>query len=785
MGIISRMFVELGLRNKGFKKGLKDSEKQAKGFGSSMKKIGSAIGGYFAFTAVIAGVKKAIQTNIKFEKSLSSLKSLTGATSDEVKFYSDEAKRMGSTTTQSASQVADAFTLIGSKKPELLNSKEALSQVTKQAIILAEAANIDVVQAATALTGSLNQMGKGASSANKFINILAAGSKVGAADISFLNAAISKAGGTADAVGLNFEELVAGIETIAPKIAEPTTAGLQFRQVLVRLAGGIDKFNPSVVGLSKALHNLQGEQLSINELTNKFGILNINAAKALIDGADAYDEYKEGVTGTNTALEQQAINIDNVQGSVTQLSSAWEGFVLNLQEGNGAANTFLKSLTGILFALNGTSFEKTAFESLSDTIAEETNRGADELELFKTAAANMAQDVSKQMDFVRSNFGQGFIDNSQNAEFSEFLVGSSKTAIDKLNKLREAQSAVNDKIQRLETEKLNKALVERFDLQKSSTQRLINLKRSFSGAVNEETKKEAAILLPLIKQELATRASLAEDEVRNKKNITAEIKALQQTSALYTGEDLIFTNQRIAALTNELNALKKLGLEIDKNATKTGISGKQTTLGSKAVDQSVKLPPLELPAIISPEGTVGESAQLNALLISDRVAADQEIVRNQLMQTQNAMNAYGSVMGSVGQIASAMGDSTIATFANVASQVISSVAQMMPALFSQSIGGAVAAGSSLPFPANLAAIAAGVAGVVSAFSGIGGGSASTGGGATTSIDTRGIQSPSTNNSNSGRIANAQSQNINVEVTGTIKGKDIALANNQGQKQLAR
>jgi len=157
--------------------------------------------------------------------------------------------------------------------------------------------------------------------------------------------------------------------------------------------------------------------------------------------------------------------------------------------------------------------------------------------------------------------------------------------------------------------------------------------------------------------------------------------------------------------------------------------------------------------------------------------------QQQVLMTQNAMSAYGSVMGSVGQIATAMGDSTIATFANVASQVLSSVAQMIPALFSQSVGSAVASGAALPFPANLAAIASGVAGVVSAFSGIGGGSASSGG-SVTSINTRQFGGPDTNNT-SRRTANTQAQNINVEVTGTIKGKDIALANNQGQKQLKR
>jgi len=47
-GVISRMRVFLGLDNKDFKKGLKESEKKTSAFGNSIKKIGTAIAGAFA-----------------------------------------------------------------------------------------------------------------------------------------------------------------------------------------------------------------------------------------------------------------------------------------------------------------------------------------------------------------------------------------------------------------------------------------------------------------------------------------------------------------------------------------------------------------------------------------------------------------------------------------------------------------------------------------------------------------------------------------------------------------
>ena len=49
---------------------------------------------------------------------------------------------------QSAKDILDAYTLVGSQRPELLKNKEALHEVTQEAIILSEAATMDLEPAA-------------------------------------------------------------------------------------------------------------------------------------------------------------------------------------------------------------------------------------------------------------------------------------------------------------------------------------------------------------------------------------------------------------------------------------------------------------------------------------------------------------------------------------------------------------------------------------------------------------------------------------------------------------
>lgn len=330
-----------------------------KGITSMASKIGPALSGFAAFAGISATIGDAVRTSMEFEKSLSSLKSLTGVTTQELSYFKEEAIRLGSATTQTASQVVDAFKLIGSQMPELLKNKEALSSVTESAIVLAEAAEIDVPEAAKALTGALNQMGASSSQAAEYINILAAASQQGSADIPYLNKAIENAGGAASSVGVQFNELVAAIEAIAPKITDAGSAGTNLRNIFLTLESSANKnLRPSVVGLSQAVENLAAKHMNATEMTKMFGKESVTAALALVSEKDKFIELTDGITGTNTALEQQKINNDNLAGSIAALQSAWEGFILTLNNSSG----MLQSVVGFLADI--VDGARTAFSSL-------------------------------------------------------------------------------------------------------------------------------------------------------------------------------------------------------------------------------------------------------------------------------------------------------------------------------------------------------------------------------------------------------------------------------------
>jgi TP901 family phage tail tape measure protein len=324
----------------GFNKNLYQAQKNLRGFAATSKGVFSGLTTFTSYAAAFVGIStsihSAVTANMEFEKSLSSLRSLTGVSAQELNYFRTEAIRMGMDSTQSASQMVDAFKLIGSQMPELLKNKTALTQTAEAAVVLAEAAELDVPTAAKALTGALNQMGASSSEAANYINILAAASQQGSADIPYLNKAIENAGGAASSTGVKFNELVAIIEAIAPKITDAASAGTNLRNIFLTLESSADQnLRPSVVGLSTAIDNLSKMNLDAVQLTKMFGKESVTAAIAILQEKDAFDELSQSIKDTNTAYDQAAINNDNLAGSIGKLQSSWTSFINTMAGSNG------------------------------------------------------------------------------------------------------------------------------------------------------------------------------------------------------------------------------------------------------------------------------------------------------------------------------------------------------------------------------------------------------------------------------------------------------------------
>ncbi len=305
----------------------------------------------------------------EFEKSLSSLSSLTGATGSDLEFYEAEAQRIGQTTTLSASQAVEAFKLMGSAKPELLKSKEALVEVTESAVTLAEAAEIDLPSATKALAGALNQFNLPATESGRLINVLAAGSKAGAAEIPDIAAAMDKAGLTAANFNVSVEESVALIEVLSKANVKGAEAGTALRNVLLKMQTikalpneAVDRMRAMGVNMDLVADKSQPLEVRLTEfskvtgdattMAKVFGTENINAGQAILGNIPLFQKYTKEVTGTNTAVEQAATNTDNLSGDTKALASAYEGVQISVGKFlNDALRPLVQFTTSFLLAM--------------------------------------------------------------------------------------------------------------------------------------------------------------------------------------------------------------------------------------------------------------------------------------------------------------------------------------------------------------------------------------------------------------------------------------------------
>ena len=304
--------------------------------------------------ATITGVSMAFNTlrnnRDSKESSQAELKALTGLDDESIQWLTKQAEQLSTTMDesglrirQSSDEILQAYMLIGSKKPELLKDKEALNAVTIEAMRLAAAAKIDLKDAVTATTVSLNMYGESADQAARYVNVLAAGSKEGAADVSAQAASIKNAGVAASGAGVSIEQLQGTIQMLAEKGLEAEPAGTALRKFFLVLQTGPDETNPKVVGLQTALENLNKKSLTAAQIQTMFGEEAYSAATILIDNADKVRQYTEAVTDTNIAMEQAAINSDTNEAKMAQYRNSIKEAGIELME---RLNPSLSLLTG-------------------------------------------------------------------------------------------------------------------------------------------------------------------------------------------------------------------------------------------------------------------------------------------------------------------------------------------------------------------------------------------------------------------------------------------------------
>lgn len=337
-----------------FQRNVGNYPKVMNGFKNALGTLGVAFGA----GAFISNAKDVV---VQFDNAIADLSAITGATGKDLDFFKKQAISLGVEVKGGASAVVEAYKLIASAKPELLENAAALNSVAESAILLSKASGMELPDAATALTDAMNQFGADADQAAKFVDVLAAGAKFGAAEIPQITEALLRFGAVAKTSNVNIQESTALIEDLAEKGLKGADAGTALRNVMLKLSApdalpkdaqirlkqlgvNFDELKDKSKPFSERLDLLKPLLHDNAALVKVFGMENAVAATTLISTTDRIKELTASVDENGVAQEQANVRSKTLSEAYNRFKETINGLILEFVDGKNASSGLADAL---------------------------------------------------------------------------------------------------------------------------------------------------------------------------------------------------------------------------------------------------------------------------------------------------------------------------------------------------------------------------------------------------------------------------------------------------------
>ena len=340
--------------------------KKAEGFGGSLlslNKIKTVLAGVFVTIGamitgqIVGGLRDAISTIIEFEKKNSTLAAILGTTKKSIKDLTDEARRLGATTSYTAAQVTE----LQIELAKLGFFKEDIKAMTPSVLKFAKAVDTDLASAATLAGATLRIFNLDAEDTERALSTMAIGTTSSALNFEYLNSAMSTVGPVANSFGFTIEETTALLGALANSGFDASSAATATRNILLNLADSSGKLALALGGpvnnlddLVKGLKKLNSEGIDLNkalELTDKRSVAAFNT---FLNGTDTVLALCDAVTGAEDAFNAMSEEMgDNVQSALNRLSSTIEGVVLRFYESKGILRDLIDLVTLMVEGVGG------------------------------------------------------------------------------------------------------------------------------------------------------------------------------------------------------------------------------------------------------------------------------------------------------------------------------------------------------------------------------------------------------------------------------------------------
>ena len=456
---------------------MKKGTTQAKGLSGALKGVqgaaAMATGGIRAMTAalmssgvgavvvaigaLVSGIGGLINKSRDFDKAFSNLAAVTGKSKDEIAALKENAKQLGATTAFTATQVLELsteFAKLGFSTSEILNASKAT-------LDLAAAAEVDLAEAATVAGSTLRGFGLESEETQRVVDVMAKSFTSSALDMDKFKESMKLVAPIAKTTKVSIEESAAALSILADRGVSGSMAGTQLRRVMSDLAQKTGKdFQTSLEITADRLANATSTADKLAIAKELVGDRAKGSLIALAENREELMKLKVAYDDAGGAAEEMADKkLDNLDGALTKLSSAWDGFMLNLEDGQGvigklakgAVDVLTHAVTSLTNKTTGLGFAWDALLNWFDSVPTRLKVIGLDLEEFGLKARILAEDIpfwgngedkarlEGQLAAVRESQAQALTDLKAFQEKGEELMGKSYLAFQGI-KLKEVQA---------------------------------------------------------------------------------------------------------------------------------------------------------------------------------------------------------------------------------------------------------------------------------------------------------------------------------------------------------
>jgi len=304
-----------------------------------------AIGVGFAYAA-----KKAIE----FEKQISAIGAVSGATKQDLELLRKKALQLGSDTSFSATEAAMAMEELAKAG---IGVSDILNGAADAAVALAAAGGVTLPEAATLAADAMSSFGLRAQDMMKVVDLIAGAANASSIDVSQFGLALKAVGAVAHLAGISFADTATAIALMGKMGIKGSDAGTSLKTMLMNLnpttskqitlmrelgiitGDGANKFfdaagkAKSLADISQILNEAlkdQTQQQRLATLEILFGSDAIRAAAILSDQGAAGFNNMANAMGKVSAADVAKTRLDNVSGAIEQFKGSAETLAITL-----------------------------------------------------------------------------------------------------------------------------------------------------------------------------------------------------------------------------------------------------------------------------------------------------------------------------------------------------------------------------------------------------------------------------------------------------------------------